>query len=218
MTRLLSAILGMMLVALVGCQSTGQGVVTYKPGTAPILQQATADGEYGLYDDSLVNFSSDPKATFYLHRGDPLGFKTGKTGEIIIVAGDKEITEPDSGYVWRRKDPAAAATPAPATPAPAPAPAAPATTPPALPAPTIPQQPLQPVAPVAPQPPTLQPAPAPMIPPPPALQPPTLPPALPTPPAPPQAPSTPPAPPAPQGSSPPNPLGGGTGDGNPLNK
>lgn len=92
-----------LLLGPVGCQ-TGTGIMTYKQGTPPIVVKAPSDGEYALFNST----ATDPEVTFYLHKGDPLGFKTGKTGEIIAVAGTTDVTEPDGNYVWRRRDPQAA--------------------------------------------------------------------------------------------------------------
>ena len=94
-----------LLLGMWGCQS-GVGVVSYERSTTPVVAEATEDGEYALY----ATASMDPKVSYYLHKGDALGFKSGKTGEIIAVAGKAEISEPDGGFVWRRREPQAVAT------------------------------------------------------------------------------------------------------------
>jgi hypothetical protein len=101
MTRFVRFTVAAFLLAIVGCQ-TGTGIITYDKGSNPILAQAPSDGEYALY----CGQQSDPKVTYYLKRGDALGFKVSKTGEIIAVAGSAENAVPDDNYAWRRHDPA----------------------------------------------------------------------------------------------------------------
>ena len=91
---------GSIALALAGCQ-TGVGVVSYDRSTTPVVAEATQDGEYALFASGTM----DPKVSYYLKQGEPLGFKSGKTGEIIAVAGKNEISEPDGSYVWRRRGP-----------------------------------------------------------------------------------------------------------------
>jgi hypothetical protein len=98
MIKRLSMIGTLMFLGMGGCQ-TGLGIISYDRGTAPVVAQATEDGEYALFSGSEM----DPKVSYYLHRGDALGFKSGKTGEIIAVAGKAEVSEPDGTYVWRRR-------------------------------------------------------------------------------------------------------------------
>src|SRR5947209_2758456 len=100
MSKSLRLSFGLILLAVVGCQN-GVGVMSYDRGTAPAMAAAPQDGEYALYE----SYGSDPKLTYALKKGDPIGFKVGKTGEIIVVAGAAEVSEPDSTYVWRRNVP-----------------------------------------------------------------------------------------------------------------
>jgi len=89
----------------------GVGIVSYDKGTQPILAKATSDGEYSLYPSQGM----EPKVSYFLHQGEPLGFKYGKTGEIIAVGGSEEVTVPDSDYIWKRREgTASSATTAPA--------------------------------------------------------------------------------------------------------
>jgi hypothetical protein len=91
-----------LLSCVVGCAmgQKGLAVVTFDKARPPILQEATADGEYALYD----SMAGDPIATFLLHQGDPLGFKPSTTGQVIAVAGEREIPIPaDKGYSWKRR-------------------------------------------------------------------------------------------------------------------
>lgn len=85
-------------MGIAGCAS-GVGVVSYDRQTTPVLAEAPQEGEYALFAGSDM----DPKVSYYLHRGDPLGFKAGKTGEVIAVAGKAEVSEPDGSYLWRRR-------------------------------------------------------------------------------------------------------------------
>jgi hypothetical protein len=89
-----------LLLSMVGCVvQNGVGVITYEKGTGPILAKATADGEYSLYAKN----AADPKVSYLLHAGDPLGFKVGQTGQILAVGGKDEIAVPDEDYVWKRR-------------------------------------------------------------------------------------------------------------------
>ena len=135
------SIASFLLLIVAGCSGMqkGVGVVSYDKGTPPILAKATSDGEYSLYESQGL----EPKVSYYLRRGDALGFKYGKTGEILAVGGTEEVPVPDENYIWRRRDdegaappppPAPTAPPAPTqaqAPAPAPAPAAAPAQPPA---------------------------------------------------------------------------------------
>ncbi len=98
-----------LLLGMIGCEGMQQGigVISYDRGTPPILAKATVDGEYYLYSTT----STDPKVTYILHKGDPLGFKTGQTGQIIAVGGSAEVPLPDDDYVWKRHDDSAPAKP-----------------------------------------------------------------------------------------------------------
>jgi hypothetical protein len=78
----------------------GTAVVTFDKARPPLLIEATADGEYALYD----SMQGDPIGTFLLKQGDPVGFKNGTTGQVIAVAGEREIPVPaDKGYSWKRR-------------------------------------------------------------------------------------------------------------------
>jgi hypothetical protein len=125
-----NSVAALLLLAFAGCSGMqkGVGVISYDKGTPPILAKATSDGEYSLYEAQGM----EPKVSFFLHKGDALGFKYGKTGEILAVGGTEEVPVPDTDYIWKRRDadvappPAPTAPPAPtpaAAPAPAPAPA-----------------------------------------------------------------------------------------------
>ncbi len=98
-----SYLLGTILAAgLAGCAmgQKGNAVVTFDRARPPLLQTATADGEYALYD----TMSADPICTYNLHQDDPLGFKAGTTGQVLAVAGEQEIPVPaDKGYTWKRR-------------------------------------------------------------------------------------------------------------------
>ena len=90
-----------LILGATGCagMQKGLGVITYDKGSQPIMAKATADGEYSLY---AVN-AMDPKVSYFLHEGDPLGFKTGQTGQVIAVGGKDEVPVPDGNYVWKRR-------------------------------------------------------------------------------------------------------------------
>lgn len=95
-------VVGALFLAMVGCAGLqkGIGVVSYDKGTQPILAKATADGEYSLY----ASTDTEPKVSYFLRQGEPLGFKYGKTGEIIAVGGTAENAVPDGDYIWKRRD------------------------------------------------------------------------------------------------------------------
>ncbi len=90
------------LFLMIGCSGMqkGVGVVSYDKGTQPILASATAEGEYALYPSD----GAEPKVSYFLHKGDPLGFKYGKTGEITAVGGSSDVALPDANYIWKRRD------------------------------------------------------------------------------------------------------------------
>ena len=92
----------LLLSGLAGCAMNQKGVavVTYDKARPPFLQEATADGEYALYD----TMAADPIATFLLHQGDALGFKAGPTNQVIAVAGERELPVPaEKSYSWKRR-------------------------------------------------------------------------------------------------------------------
>ena len=95
--------LGFAALVGAGCTSTftkGTPITEYQKGKTPPLQEAPSDGEYVLMS-SMMN--TTPKATLRLKEGDALGFKPGQTGQIIAVAGTKEIVLPDGNYLWKRR-------------------------------------------------------------------------------------------------------------------
>lgn len=112
MVNSLRSLAACLVLAVMGCAGLqkGVGVVSYDKGTQPILAKATADGEYSLYPTQ----STEPKVSYFLRQGDALGFKVGKTGEIVAVGGESEVTVPDANYIWKRRDANAGAAPAPA--------------------------------------------------------------------------------------------------------
>ncbi len=87
----------------VGCATLltpGDPISSHSKGTIGEPDRAPSDGEYVL----VPKFGdTTPMKTISLNKGDPLGFKTGRTGEIVAVAGGDEWTYPDGDYVWIRR-------------------------------------------------------------------------------------------------------------------
>jgi hypothetical protein len=97
------AVVALGLAAAAGCSSTftkGTPMVEYQKGRPPLLQEAPSEGEYVLLK-SMMDMT--PKATVQLSQGDPLGFKSGGTGQIIAVGGDREFELADGNYLWKRR-------------------------------------------------------------------------------------------------------------------
>jgi hypothetical protein len=90
------------MMGIAGCANPlqkGEAIAKYDKGKTPILLFAPEDGGYALYSE----LSKDPETTYALKKGEPLGFKTGKTGKIIAVAGKQEIEINDQDLIWRKK-------------------------------------------------------------------------------------------------------------------
>lgn len=95
-------------LALAGCATAmvpGKVIVDHVQGNAESPGEAPRDGWYALYPKFGSN---QPKHRVLLRRGDRLGFRTAKTGEIKAVAGDHEWGMTDNNYLWMVEDPAGA--------------------------------------------------------------------------------------------------------------
>jgi hypothetical protein len=98
-----SAALVALSLALAGCGAVrgGRNVVKFDEGKAPIMVNAPASGTYALY--SLTDYT--PKVSIFLKEGDKIGFKGSSTGEVIAVAGDREIPlSANASYYWKKQD------------------------------------------------------------------------------------------------------------------
>jgi len=99
-----TALTGIGAVALAGCSNlltTGNVINEHIHGHADDPQVAPADGQYSLY--SMFG-DGTPLHTVPIRAGDPLGFRTGRTGQIDVVAGDDEWTMSDGDYIWKRNN------------------------------------------------------------------------------------------------------------------
>ena len=87
-------------IGLAGCATAmmpGKVVVDHARGNAESPAEAPRDGWYALF----AKFGSNSaKHRVPLRRGDRLGFRTAKTGEIKAIAGDHEWGMSDNDYVW----------------------------------------------------------------------------------------------------------------------
>jgi hypothetical protein len=99
------ALLAMGLVGAtlsVGCSNllTGGSMINeHMHGHSDDPQVAPADGEYSLYSKFG---DGTPLHTVPVRAGDPLGFRTGQTGQIDVIAGEDEWTMSDGDYIWKR--------------------------------------------------------------------------------------------------------------------
>lgn len=86
-----------------GCATAmapGEAIVEHRSGNPETPIEAPSDGEYALYPKFG---STHEKHKVRLRRGDLLGFRTAKTGEINAIAGEHEWRMTDNDYVWMRK-------------------------------------------------------------------------------------------------------------------
>lgn len=86
--------------ALCGCAAAmvpGRSIAEHARGNPESPIEAPRDGWYALFP----KFGSNQhKHRVPLRRGDRLGFRTAKTGEINAIAGDHEWGMSDNDYVW----------------------------------------------------------------------------------------------------------------------
>jgi hypothetical protein len=90
-------------IAVGGCGTMrgGRTVVKFDEGKTPITTTVSSTGTYALY--ALTDYN--PKVTIHLKEGDVVGFKNSQTGEVMAVAGDREIPVPaNASYYWKRQD------------------------------------------------------------------------------------------------------------------
>jgi hypothetical protein len=96
------AVLMAISLTLTGCGSMrgGQNVVKFEEGQPPMTTTAPSAGTYALY--SLTDYS--PKVTLQLNQGDTIGFKPSQTGEVLAVAGNREIPlSANTSYYWKKQ-------------------------------------------------------------------------------------------------------------------
>ncbi len=103
MRRLLLISAGLLLAGSLaagcGAMRGGQTIVKYD-GSNPIVTTAPAAGSYALYSTTDYN----PKVVEQLSQNDQLGFKKNNQGQLMAVAGSKEIVlESDKTYYWKRQ-------------------------------------------------------------------------------------------------------------------
>lgn len=98
----LVAILAVATATICGCGALrgGRTIVKFDEGTKPVVTETPASGTYALYSMTDVN----PKVTVVLEEGDKLGFKASETGQVIAVAGDREIPlNASETYYWKQQ-------------------------------------------------------------------------------------------------------------------
>lgn len=103
MKSIISLVAALVLgVALVGCNklTTGTPVSKHEKGSAAIMGVAPSAGSYALYG----TMDNSPKAVYILKEGDEIGFRAGEPGQVIAVAGDREVPLADGGYIWKKKN------------------------------------------------------------------------------------------------------------------
>jgi hypothetical protein len=95
-------LIGISLALICGCSavSGGTAVVSYEQGKDLVLTEAPTDGTYVLFDTYL---DSRPKAKVALMKGTELGFKFNSLGNVVAVAGRKEIPLADGNYIWKKQ-------------------------------------------------------------------------------------------------------------------
>jgi hypothetical protein len=98
------ALLGAGTLSLAGCSNlltSGNVINEHNHGSADEPQMAPADGEYSLYSKFG---DGTPLHSVPVRAGDPLGFRTARTGQIDVIAGDDEWTMSDGDYIWKRNN------------------------------------------------------------------------------------------------------------------
>jgi hypothetical protein len=101
---LLAVLTAIWPLSLPGCSSlltSGNVINEHVHGHADEPQLAPADGEYSLYS---MYGDGTPIHSVPVRAGDPLGFRTARTGQIDVVAGDDEWTMSDGDYIWKRNN------------------------------------------------------------------------------------------------------------------
>ena|SRR6185503_6204735 len=64
------------------------------------VTEVKSAGEYQLFSAT----GAAPQITVYLEKGESIGFKSGTNGQVIAVAGNREIPlNADSSCYWKRK-------------------------------------------------------------------------------------------------------------------
>ncbi len=98
---LLSAVAGLPFCGCTAIIAPGETMAAHARGHAEEPGTAPSDGEYVLLHKYV---DATPLKTVSLNAGDRLGFMTGKTGEIICVAGEDEWIWTDNDYIWVRRN------------------------------------------------------------------------------------------------------------------
>lgn len=77
----------------------GNVITEHAHGKAQEPDRAPSDGTYSLYSKYGIGTAYH---TVSVTAGAPLGFRTARTGEIDVLAGDDEWTMTDGDYIWKR--------------------------------------------------------------------------------------------------------------------
>ncbi len=103
MTRICSVaaiLLGLGLAAGCGAVGGGKTIVRYDENSPPIETKAPAGGSYALYS----TMDATPRVRVTLNEGDQIGFKKADNGQLIAVAGNREIpVTGNATYYWKRE-------------------------------------------------------------------------------------------------------------------
>jgi hypothetical protein len=90
------------LLLLTSCAvfAPGRTVVKYEPDVDPVVTGAPESGQYALYSRA----DAAPKTTVFLEQGEEIGFRRGERGEVVAIAGGREIPlDADRNYYWHRQ-------------------------------------------------------------------------------------------------------------------
>lgn len=102
MKNVLMISMGLMLFGLLmgGCGTVRGGKTIVKYDGSPIVTTVPAAGSYALFSTTDYN----PRVVETLKENDQIGFRLNNTGQLMAVAGSKEIpVESDKTYYWKRQ-------------------------------------------------------------------------------------------------------------------
>jgi hypothetical protein len=93
-------LLGLGLTAGCGAMGGGKTVVRYDESSPPIETKAPAQGSYALYS----TMDTTPRVRVTLGEGDKIGFRKGDNGQLIAIAGSREVPLSNNAtYYWKKE-------------------------------------------------------------------------------------------------------------------
>lgn len=93
------SVLALGLMSSCGAVHGGRTVVKYD-GASPIVTTVSSPGSYALYSTTDYN----PQVVENLSANDQIGFRKTDTGQLVAVAGKREIPlQADKTYYWKRQ-------------------------------------------------------------------------------------------------------------------